>query len=320
MDESGCSSHATGKKKRVATGQRRFWSHKEEQALINALKSLRAQGWKCDGSFKGGYMVRLESIMAEQFPCAGILVKHIKSKLQVWKKAYSAIVGILGCSGSAGATMDPMTNMIITETEDVWEEYIKPQPFYNSWVEIFGNDRAQGTGALDVGDVVQELLYGCKSKEVDSTVVKVAGTTGTSPMYAGNEFDDDAVSNSPPTTASQQAKSSGSTKRKRYDPSMVDLDDIADRWMEKTTSAIGSLAEKLMQPPVPGSSVRDACSSARQALYKALKQIPGLSLNDIVLATRLLANNDADMDAFWGMDNEGRCRLVNLMLIGHRNG
>ena len=63
--------------------------------------------------------------MAEQFPGAGILVKHIKSKLQVWKKTYSAIVGILGCSGSAGATMDPTTNMIITETEDVWEEYIK---------------------------------------------------------------------------------------------------------------------------------------------------------------------------------------------------
>ncbi|PIN23819.1 hypothetical protein CDL12_03454 [Handroanthus impetiginosus] len=319
MDESGCSSHATGKKKRVATGQRRFWSHKEEQALIDALKSLRAQGWKCDGSFKGEYMVRLESIMAEQFPDAGILVKHIKSKLQVWKKAYSAVVGILGGSGSAGATMDPNTNMIITETEDVWKEYIKP--FYSSWVEIFGNDKAQGTGAVDVGDVVQELLYGSKSREVDSTPYKATGTAAVSPINAGNELDDDAVSNSPATTASQQAnKSFGSTKRKRCDPCLLELDDIVDRWMENTTSAIGNLAEKLMQPPVPGSGVRDAESSARQALYEALKQIPGLSLDDIVLVTRLLANNNADMDAFWGMDKEGRCRLVNLMFTGHRNG
>ena len=80
-------------------------------------------------------MVRLEKIMDEKFPGCGIQSKHIKSKLQVWKKDYGHILGILGSSGGAGASIDPNTRMIVADSESVWSDYVKV------WSPYFVTDR-----------------------------------------------------------------------------------------------------------------------------------------------------------------------------------
>ncbi|PIN09148.1 hypothetical protein CDL12_18273 [Handroanthus impetiginosus] len=262
LDNSRSSSKTTLNSKKKTPAPRRFWAPQEEEALINAFKALRPTGWKCDGSFKGGYMVKLKSMMAEKFPNGGILTRHIKSKLQVWKKAYGHIVGILGSSGSTGAIWDPTTNMIVADSNSVWDEYIK----------IFGNDRVQGIGAVDLGDAVQELLYGGQSKEPERPTVNEVATHGSDTPTGLDDTFDDAASTTPPRSGTPRLRSTLSSKRKRNDSSTFDIDTLLDKFMENSSTALGALADKL-------SKTSNLDTVARRGLFEALSEIPGLTLD-----------------------------------------
>ena len=89
---------------------------------------------------------------------------------------------------------------------------------------------------------------------------------------------------------------------------------MVGKWMEDTSSAIGSLVQK-MTPPAPASASGPSTENeTRKNLYKALSEIPGLSIDDRVLATHKLADNEKYMEAFWEMCGEARERYVHLLL------
>ncbi|PIN24196.1 hypothetical protein CDL12_03073 [Handroanthus impetiginosus] len=295
MDRSACSSRSTGRSTKAPSTPRHYWTPQEEETLINSLKSLRA----------GGYMLRLEKMLAEKCPGCGLKVKHIKSKLQVWKKAYGHILGILGSSGGGGATMDPTTHMIIAESDVVWEEYIKvhkeaaslrgrTQPWFDSWVEIFGNDRAQGTRAIDVGYVVAEMLYGSQA----------------------NEACNEATSNTPPYANTPQAKSSTSSKRISLEASGSEVESMMGTWLDRTSSTLADLTIMLKETSNPSPVSVDSNSFDRKALFKALVEIPFLSLDYQIIVGHRLVNSKGDMDMFWGMHDEARARFVSMLLNG----
>ncbi|PIN27058.1 hypothetical protein CDL12_00176 [Handroanthus impetiginosus] len=280
MDQSVCSSRSTNISKHLRRnpkrGLRHFWTPQEEAELIEALKSLHACGWKCNKSFKGGYMVRLEKIMAEKFPGCGILSKHIKSKLQVWKKDYGHILEILGSSGSAGPSINPNTHMIVVDSKLVWFDYIKvhpsatklrgkPFPLHHSWVKIFRNDRAQGTGAIDIDDVLTDLLYGSQGKDTK--------------ISADNLF--------------PLLRSFSSSERKMKATSFEGIESMVGTFLQETSSTIGSLVQQIRPPLSSGAPAQPTDSNLRKTLYVVLTEIPGLLIEERMLATHCLGKNDS---------------------------
>ncbi|PIN21789.1 hypothetical protein CDL12_05508 [Handroanthus impetiginosus] len=302
MMHSVISSKSIDRSTKAPSEPRCFWTPHEDETLIKSLKKLQAEG--CD-----------------------LHIKHIKSKLQVWKKTYATFLGILSISGGAGATMDPNTHTIVAENELVWDEYVKvhyiikilvflfirstqkgrflknrPQPMYNSWFKFFGTNRVTGVGSIDVVDIVTEMLNETRAPNVEF------GTDDTiQPPYCsvregaqkGAEYD-----------ALSTEATSGSTSKKKTN--LLGRQKI----MGDTKEVLSSIANQLNHPKQTQAEMN---SPRRTALLQALCELPVLSLDDRIKATHHLAHNKGNMDAFWGMDKEVRGHFV-MMLLGTNFG
>ncbi|KAL0449424.1 UNVERIFIED_CONTAM: hypothetical protein Slati_1498800 [Sesamum latifolium] len=63
---------------------RRTWTVREEEVLINGLRSLVASGWKCDNGFRTGYLAQLKFFLLRAIPDCDLRAEpHITSKIQV---------------------------------------------------------------------------------------------------------------------------------------------------------------------------------------------------------------------------------------------
>ncbi|KAK9286158.1 hypothetical protein L1049_014540 [Liquidambar formosana] len=91
------------------------WTPSEDAKLVESLYELYSMGtWKCDTSFKSCYLVQLEKMLATKIPAAGLRAcPHIESR------THPAAKGL----------------------------FRKPFPHYDTLIEIFGKDRANGLGA-----------------------------------------------------------------------------------------------------------------------------------------------------------------------------
>ncbi|PIN22323.1 hypothetical protein CDL12_04965 [Handroanthus impetiginosus] len=120
-----------------------------------------------------GYLSVLEKHMMTVFLGTDIRVDpHIHSKIHVWKKNHASLVSMMSHSGFG---WNDSTNMIVVE-DSVWDNYVKvlshnyvvdPNartmrfklfPFYPSWCDIFGKDRATGKHAQDCQDAAESLF------------------------------------------------------------------------------------------------------------------------------------------------------------------
>lgn len=107
----------------IPPAKRRVWTRPEEEALIDALKELVANGWKVDNGFRPGYLLQLEVAIAKKFPHARLSgAKHINSKLTVWKKTYGQVSGICGTSGFG---FNSEINMVKVPSDAVWDDYVR---------------------------------------------------------------------------------------------------------------------------------------------------------------------------------------------------
>ncbi|PIN22360.1 hypothetical protein CDL12_04925 [Handroanthus impetiginosus] len=271
-------------------------------------------------------MVRLKKIMDEKFPGCGIQLKHIKSKLQVWKN-YRHILGILGSSGGAGASIDPNTHMIVADSESVWSEYVKvhsgaakfrgkPFPLYHSWVEIFGNDRAQGTGAIDVGDARNDLMYDSQGRDNETFADNMFSPPCSTPFQSPDTAYGDDVSSTRSDDGVQNQRSLSSSKRKRNATDLEDIGSTVSTFLQETSSAIRSLVQQMRSPSSSGAQAQTTNSDLRKSLYVALTEIPGLSMEERVLATHRLVENDKYMDSFWVMVADAIGYYVLILLRG----
>ncbi|KAL0311987.1 UNVERIFIED_CONTAM: hypothetical protein Sradi_5598000 [Sesamum radiatum] len=169
LDEEGSSNPRRYRSKADKTSTRRTWSQREEEALVNALRTICATGWRCENGFRAGYLNQLEALMFKQFPDTDIRAEpHINSKIHVWKKNYGTLVGMMGKSGLG---WDDSRNMVTVDSQDVWEEHCKVDPtartmrykswpYFPAWREIFGRDRADGVRTVET---VNEYAHPTKS-------------------------------------------------------------------------------------------------------------------------------------------------------------
>ncbi|KAL0281817.1 UNVERIFIED_CONTAM: hypothetical protein Sradi_7283900 [Sesamum radiatum] len=100
----------------------------------------------------------LEQLLRKKCPESGFKSdSHISSKIHVWKRTYACITVMLARSGFR---WNKSIQMIIV-SDEVFDSYAKIDPFamtlrfksfpyYPSWSEIFGKDRATGEHAEDI--------------------------------------------------------------------------------------------------------------------------------------------------------------------------
>lgn len=80
---------------------KRFWTCQEDSMLIKYLHQLSTDPkWKGEGSFKNGYMSRLEELINGELPSCGLKAfPHIESRIKHWSEKYSALAEMLSTSG-----------------------------------------------------------------------------------------------------------------------------------------------------------------------------------------------------------------------------
>ena len=116
MDISQGSQSGRGKNKR-------FWIRDEEWALVHGLLELSADPlWKAEGNFKGGFLVKLDSMLNEKFPNCGLKAyPHIDSKTKWFRDKYNVITEMLRTSGFS---WDDTTKIIKCERQS-YEDFCK---------------------------------------------------------------------------------------------------------------------------------------------------------------------------------------------------
>ncbi|KAL0451547.1 UNVERIFIED_CONTAM: hypothetical protein Slati_1132800 [Sesamum latifolium] len=88
LDDEGSSRPKRRGGNKERTAPRRTWTILEEEGLINGLKSLASNGWKCDNGFQNGYLPQLEAHMNRAFPQSHIKAEpHIISQATCMEKA-----------------------------------------------------------------------------------------------------------------------------------------------------------------------------------------------------------------------------------------
>ncbi|KAL6213713.1 hypothetical protein ACLB2K_013157 [Fragaria x ananassa] len=143
------------------------WTPVEDVALVEALTELCLAGhWKVDNGFRSGYLGQLEKIIEQKIPNCGLKVDpHILSRVKTLKKQTLAISDMI--ANSIGFSWDHENKMIVCETQ-VFDDWVKVHKdakglrlklfiHYDSLVEAFGKDRANGLGAEGPAEVVEDL-------------------------------------------------------------------------------------------------------------------------------------------------------------------
>ncbi|KAL8514686.1 hypothetical protein ACS0TY_013685 [Phlomoides rotata] len=158
----------------------RTWSKIEEDALVQCLTDIVNDGWK---AVLCGFQRELEKGMRKLLVRTDIVANpHINSKIHVWKKEYGALSDLLSKSGIG---WNSTTNTIDVLDETVWDaqKKIDPKvvsmrhkywPYYESWLDIFGKDRATGEHAADPIDIVNKLMRN-ETEEKGETGMKIDG-------------------------------------------------------------------------------------------------------------------------------------------------
>ncbi|XP_012831768.1 PREDICTED: uncharacterized protein At2g29880-like [Erythranthe guttata] len=318
--EASMSNPVNGVSKGRNAQTRRHWTREEEDGLIAELKEVIARGMKADNAFKGGYLPMLERGLANRFPTANIRGDpHIQSKLQVWKKTYGYIYGMLDTSGFG---FNEETMMVVCD-DDVWDKYVQVHPevkkmrynsypYYPSWQEIFGKSRATGVNAQGFTEVVQDLLN-------DRTDVGRSRNHGKLPLpedisipLEEEEYCGDALPVSPPMCGGSDTKSktSGYKKRKVSELTSVvePIVNMMSTFISDSKEALGDLSKRL--------GVEHDASMARKKVFDALAAIPGLSMDNQILAANKLVNSTYSMDLFFSMPDDAKFKYVMMLLDG----
>jgi hypothetical protein len=88
--------------KKGGRGQnKRYWTIKEDDALVDALLELhRDPKWRVDTGFKSGYLQKIQEMIEAKMPNCGLKASpHIESRVKTLKAKYAALSDALSQSG-----------------------------------------------------------------------------------------------------------------------------------------------------------------------------------------------------------------------------
>ncbi|KAL0320488.1 UNVERIFIED_CONTAM: hypothetical protein Sradi_5310300 [Sesamum radiatum] len=197
----------------------------------------------------------------------------------------------------SGFGWDDEKNMITVDENSIWDDYVKVDPsaktmryksfpFFPSWCEIFGKDRAAGEGAKD-GKATVDAARREEARETQDYYVPTA-EWNPEEGFVSNDGD--------PVQSSQM----------NVDPTTNSS--TGPKHTEDANARLGTLTKVLQTEFV------DPKKSS--GLAEALVEIEGLDETDQVVIEQCLHNNSKDMHLFFTMPPHKRARLVRLILEG----
>ncbi|KAL0285447.1 UNVERIFIED_CONTAM: hypothetical protein Sradi_7173900 [Sesamum radiatum] len=261
-------------------------------------------GWKCDNGFRSGYLNQLETIMCKHFPNTDLRAEpHINSKIHVWKKYYSSLMGMMSKSGFG---WDESRHMVTVENNDVWDEYLKVDPsvrtmrfkswpFFNAWREIFGKDGAQVNNRDDECYVPTAEWYP-ENGFIGEDVRTVQNTT----------VQPDPTINS--TTAVRKSGSTGKKRKVAHAASDERLVDCVSTFCEAANVRMVELTKRLF---VDFDEVEK-----RSSVFAAVANVEGLDMTEQLMLADRLVKNPKKMDLFFSLNETARKKILRLMLEG----
>ncbi|KAL9457839.1 hypothetical protein AB3S75_006812 [Citrus x aurantiifolia] len=162
--DSGGPSHTTGNK----TESRRAWTKDEEEAMLNILDVVVANGGRADnGTFKSGSYKYIENELEKLLPGSGLKAYlHIKFKIRIWKKSYAVIFDILNTSSFG---WNDVRKCVVVDSEEIWRSFVeshkdasnwrdKSFPYYERLANIFGKDLPTGSSAETLNHMANAAL------------------------------------------------------------------------------------------------------------------------------------------------------------------
>ncbi|KAH6805680.1 hypothetical protein C2S51_030511 [Perilla frutescens var. frutescens] len=300
--ESSCRDSSKGN---VTSNRRRIWTLKEEEVLVQALKDLVQQGWKGENGFRTGYLMVLEKAMLKAFPSSDLRGEpHINSKVHVWKKHYASLQGMFGHSGFSWNE----ASMTITVEKEFWEEYIKKDPnartlrhnsfpFFHSWCEIFGKDRATGENAEDFNSADNDQL--------DVNMHKINEPVENYSKDASEDGDDDVVSICK-TSGEASSKKTKSKKRKLVDTTGEKIVDLMETFCNKTNERLADISKRI--------GYEFDMSQKRTAVFDALGALGVLDVSEQISVAQRLCNNSKDLDLFFSLPDFAKVEMVRMLI------
>ncbi|KAL8534768.1 hypothetical protein ACS0TY_010701 [Phlomoides rotata] len=292
-----------------ASRGRRSWTRAEEEALIQCLTTIVNEGWKADNGFKAGFQRELEKGMRKLLPSTDIsATPHINSKIHVWKKEYGLLTDLLSKSGIG---WNSTTYTLDINDEAVWDAQrrvdpgvkgmrAKSWPYYESWVDIFGKDRATGEHAVDPIDIVNEMMNHTVEQEGETGVRCDAFTTE-------NHGIDENTSVAQPSQSGFKNSAKGK-KRKIMDQSMSAFVEIIGEYMKGSDETFNTIAQRM-------GGEHDA-KVARTTLNDVMKLIPGLSTRDKLKVSDELVQNTNRLEYFLSLPQDDQSAYVSMLLDG----
>ncbi|KAL8484396.1 hypothetical protein ACS0TY_026893 [Phlomoides rotata] len=195
---------------------------------------------------------------------------------------------------------------------DVCEAYVKIDPiargiknktfpFYQDWIEIFRNDRANGTDSQFYSDAVNDINKQAAQKHNNSTGFEQAGETPLPNEFTASEF-----------ASFNQGESSFATKdkgkvlkRKQIDGLALQFIDTMGTISDKNDSRFGQIAHSM-------GSISQRIGSEFEAgkkwghVYDTLGMIESLTVEARVEVAEYLCNNSKDIDLFYSLPDDAK--------------
>lgn len=180
----------------------------------------------------------------------------------------------------------------------------KSWPFFDSWTEVFGKDRATGSIAEDVMDAVNDLIIEDNLNHVEVGSEEVAADPAPQPIPLTTDTEDSEAS----SKRHEAGTSKLSRKRKQADNIDKTLCELLTQMQRDTNSRLESISHRI--------GYQSDLGQARREVWAMLEVIPDLSLDAIFDAADVLIGNPQKLEFFSGLPVPVRPAYVRRLLDG----
>ncbi|KAL1547681.1 hypothetical protein AAHA92_16006 [Salvia divinorum] len=295
----------------------RSWSDCEEANLLLSLRELVAHGWKSDNGFRAGYLTKLDEALKREFPSSDLKgTPHITSKITAWKKCYYSLCAILERSGVG---FGPDNKIDCDDAQ--WEQVVKLDPnargmrnktwpYWEQWNEIFGKDRANGAGAEDIMDAVNELYSQQRpysTEQGQNYNPGLEGLSATVPLPKQSTPEGAEESTCQSAKVAEFAK--GLTMKRKRGEALENLVNLLGKMHDDTNARLECLSMRI--------GYEFDLSKARKEVYDLLGTIPGLTMMQKFDAGEIILEKVERFDFFMGLPECARLPYVMRALDKH---
>ncbi|XP_021809838.1 uncharacterized protein LOC110753277 [Prunus avium] len=306
---------------------KRFWTTKEDSALVESLQELyHDTSWRDDNGFKNGYLGHIEAMLEFKLPGCGIHASpHIESRVKTLKKKYSALCEMLAQNGFG---WDDEQMMLVCDRR-VYDEWVKKRkeasglygrsfPFYYIFGEIYGKGRPIGANVGNADDEEEEI------RREDANIDQTLG--------GDNDFDENVNLN---VDKNMESESEGmeefdvsfSSQQRRPAQSSPSVSGhgrrVKAKVMEEVRKGFGSMAASIeamsskIDVLIKILSPDKKVGELQAKLDGELSKIEGLTGLQVFRATNILATNHDLLRVFFTMSEERKkIYVTNLLEYG----